>query len=212
VTDVSTARQALADGPILGGVGIRFVPITHAFNRNRSRDEARYVVDAVDALLGRRWTDATGNARTLTIDDILVVAPYNAQVAEIGRSIEARLGVRGRVGTVDKFQGQEAAVAIYSMATSSPDEAPRGLEFLYSGNRLNVAISRARGLAVLVCSPSLLDVACRTPEQMRLLNAFCRYVEMTGGSAAPPPPAPALTAAVATRLTLWDDVEVGTRH
>jgi AAA domain-containing protein/RNase H-like protein len=211
VTDASTARQALADGPLLGGVGIRFVPISHTFNRNRSREEARYVVDGVEALLGRAWTDAMGESRNLALDDILVVAPYNAQVAEIGRAIEARLGARGRVGTVDKFQGQEAAVAIYSMATSSPDEAPRGLEFLYMGNRLNVAISRARGLAVLVCSPALLDVACRTPEQMKLLNAFCRYVEMTGGSAAPPPPA-ALTTPDAPRLTLWDDVEVATRQ
>ena len=82
------------------------------------------------------------------------------------------------VGTVDKFQGREAPVAIYSMTTSSPEDAPRDLEFLYSGNRFNVAISRARGLAVLVASPELLQVACKTPEQMRLVNAFCRYVEI----------------------------------
>jgi uncharacterized protein len=210
-TDPSTARQSLADGPVLGGVGIRFVPIAHRFNRNRSREEARFVAEAVGALLGRPWIDANGNTRPLNGDDILVVAPYNVQVAEIGREMEARLGIRGRVGTVDKFQGQEAAVAIYSMATSSPDEAPRGMEFLYSGNRLNVAISRARGLAVLVCSPSLLDVACRTPEQMRLLNAFCRFVEMAGGSAAPAPPGAVMPlAAEAERLTLWGDVEVAT--
>jgi predicted RecB family nuclease len=213
MTDPSTARQSLGDGPVLGGVGIRFVPITHRFNRNRSREEARFVAEAVDALLGRAWTDANGNPRALTVDDVLVVAPYNAQVAEIGRAIEARLGVRGRVGTVDKFQGQEAAVAIYSMATSSPDEAPRGMEFLYMGNRLNVAISRARGLAVLVCSPSLLDVACRTPDQMRLLNAFCRFVEMAGGSAAPPPLAAVLAMPTDPgRLTLWDDLEIATRN
>jgi len=82
------------------------------------------------------------------------------------------------VGTVDKFQGREAPVAIYSMTTSTPDDAPRDLEFLYSANRFNVAISRARGLAVLVANPALLRVACRTPEQMRLLNALCRFVEI----------------------------------
>jgi uncharacterized protein len=109
---------------------------------------------------------------------------------------------------VDRFQGQEAAVAIYSMATSSPDDAPRDLEFLYSGNRLNVAISRARGLAVLLCSPSLLDVACRTPEQMRLLNALCRYVEQAreqaGGLEVPAGgPLPRLE-----RPTLWPEAEL----
>ena len=109
-----------------------------------------------------------------------MVAPYNAQVAEIARIVERRLGARPNVGTVDKFQGREAPVAIYSMTTSTPEEAPRDPEFLYSGNRLNVALSRARGLAVLVASPALLQVACRTPEQMRLVNAFCRLVEVAG--------------------------------
>ena len=108
----------------------------------------------------------------------MVVAPYNAQVAEIHRAIERRVGRPGRVGTVDKFQGQEAAVSIYSTATSSPDDAPRDLEFLYSGNRLNVAMSRARGLAILVANPDLFIVHARTPEQMRLVNAFCRLVEV----------------------------------
>ena len=115
---------------------------------------------------------------SLDVPDVLVVAPYNAQVAEIASLAQERLGVLPNVGTVDKFQGREAPVAIYSMTTSSPEDAPRDLEFLYSGNRLNVAISRARGLAVLVASPDLLHVACRTPEQMRLVNAFCRYIEI----------------------------------
>ena len=82
------------------------------------------------------------------------------------------------MGTVDKFQGQEGAAAVYSMAASSPDEIPRGIEFLYNLNRFNVAVSRARGLSILVCSPELLRVRCRTPEQMRLANALCRYVEV----------------------------------
>ena len=110
--------------------------------------------------------------------DILVVAPYNAQVAEISRRVEGRLGGRPNVGTVDKFQGREAPVAIYSMTTSTPEDAPRNLEFLYSGNRLNVAVSRAQGLAVVIANPALLAIACRTPEQMRLLNVLCRFVEL----------------------------------
>lgn len=82
------------------------------------------------------------------------------------------------MGTVDKFQGQEAPVVIFSMATSTPDEAPRGMEFLYSLNRLNVATSRARCMCILVASPRLFEPECRTPRQMQLANAFCRYLEM----------------------------------
>ena len=129
---------------------------------------------------------ATGGRGRSTAADILVVAPYNAHVAEIHSAIERRIGGRVRVGTVDKFQGQEAPVSIFSTATSSPDELPRDMEFLYSGNRLNVAVSRARGLAIVVSSPDLLTVACRTAEQMRLVNAFCRLVEVAADQAADP--------------------------
>ncbi len=109
-----------------------------------------------------------------TGSDILVIAPYNAQVAALAE----RLGQRDRVGTVDKFQGREAAVAIYSMATSDADLAPRGMDFLYSRNRLNVATSRARCLSIVVGSPTLLDVVAHTPTQMRLANSLCRLVEV----------------------------------
>ena len=110
----------------------------------------------------------------MSLEDIVVVAPYNAQVACL---VEA-LPSGARVGTVDRFQGQEAAVSIFSMATTSVEDLPRNLEFLFSLNRLNVAVSRARGLSVLVCSPELLRARCHSPEQMRLVNALCRFVEM----------------------------------
>jgi uncharacterized protein len=171
-------RQLVGEGMPVGGTGIRHVALEHEGAGNRSRVEAAWVADAIAALIGRRWRDRAGRERPMTADDVLVVAPYNAQVAEIVRAVERRLGVRPNVGTVDKFQGREAPVAIYSMTTSTPEEAPRELEFLYSGNRLNVAISRARGLAVLVANPALLRVACHTPEQMRLVNALCRLVEV----------------------------------
>jgi hypothetical protein len=103
-----------------------------------------------------------------------VVAPYNAQVLQVSQ----RLLAGARVGTVDKFQGQEAPVVLFTTAASSGEDIPRGLDFLFSLNRLNVAISRARGLAALVSSASLLHVRCHTPEQMRLLNAFCRLLEL----------------------------------
>jgi superfamily I DNA and/or RNA helicase len=89
------------------------------------------------------------------------------------------------VGTVDKFQGQEAPIAIFSMATSSYSEAPRGMEFLYSANRFNVAVSRAKCIAIVVASPAIFDADCKTPRQMQLTNAFCRYLELAGGGSAP---------------------------
>ncbi len=117
-----------------------------------------------------------GVARPLTDSDIIVVTPYNAQRRLISSKLHDA-GLDIRVGTVDKFQGQEAAVVFYSMATSSGEDVPRDVEFLFERNRFNVAISRARAASVLVCSPRLLDFPCRTPEQMALVNLLCAYVE-----------------------------------
>jgi len=127
----------------------------------------------VVALLGRPWTGQKGPPRPLTLEDILVVAPFNAHVNRLVRALPPG----ARVGTVDRFQGQEAPVVIYSLAASTADDVPRGLEFLYSLNRLNVAVSRAQGLAVLVASPALLDAKPRHAEQLPLINALCRFVE-----------------------------------
>jgi superfamily I DNA and/or RNA helicase len=115
------------------------------------------------------WRDRHSVEHALTRDDILIVAPDNAQVSAIRDRIAG-----ARVGTVDRFQGQEAPVVIYSLTTSSADEAPRGMEFLYSLNRLNVATSRARCAAILVASPRLFEPECQTPRQMQLANALCR--------------------------------------
>ena len=119
------------------------------------------------------WVDKDGRERPITSDDVLIIAPYNAQLFKIQERLP-----RARVGTVDKFQGQEAPVVVYSMATSTPEEAPHGMEFLYSLNRLNVATSRARCVCVLVGSPDLFAPKCLTPRQMQLANAFCRYREL----------------------------------
>ena len=107
--------------------------------------------------------------------DIIVIAPYNAKVAEL---VEAIPALTGRIGTVDRFQGQEAPVVIYSMTSSSPDDAPRGMEFLYNRNRFNVATSRALAMCILVGSPALFEPECRTPQQMKMANGFCRYLEL----------------------------------
>ena len=119
----------------------------------------------------RAWRRRSGRTQ------VLVVAPYNAQVA----LIKAALPGGARVGTVDKFQGQEAPVVIYSMTSTSADDAPRGVVFLYDLNRLNVAVSRAQALAVVVLSPLLLDAPVRTPDQLRRVNALCRLVESASG-------------------------------
>ncbi len=112
--------------------------------------------------------------------DILIVTPYNAQIRAIKSALAAGGQTGFMVGTVDKVQGREAPVVIYSMATSSADEAPRGLDFLYDLHRLNVATSRARAMAIIVASPDLIRVSCRTPHQMALANALCRAWETRG--------------------------------
>ena len=178
-THPDTAKRAVEGfDPILSGTGVRWVPVTHAGNGPRSREEAMVVADAIQALVGMRWHDKDGVSRPILLDDVIVVAPYNAQVAEIQAALEDRLGRRGNVGTVDKFQGREGVVAIYSMASSSREDSPRDMSFLYSRNRLDVAISRARCIALLVASPVLLEAGCRTPEQMRMVDALCRFVEV----------------------------------
>jgi uncharacterized protein len=169
-------RQEILGDTAFGGAGLWHVPVEHEGNQNASHEEVDAVASLVAELTdgGTSWRDKEGVVRRVDLRDILVVAPYNAQVA----ALLERLPSGARVGTVDKFQGQEAPIVIYSMATSSPEEAPRGMEFLYSLSRLNVATSRARCACILVANPRLFEPECRTPRQMKLANAFCRYLEM----------------------------------
>ena len=164
--------------PPYEGSGLWFEPVEHDGNRDVSPEEVSAVETIVDRLLGKasRWTNEKGKSKRLTSADILVVAPFNRHVNRLQEALESR-GVH--VGTVDRFQGQEAAVVIYSMATSRPEDAPRGMEFLYDLNRLNVATSRARCACILVASPRLFEPECKTPRQMRLANALCRYLELS---------------------------------
>jgi superfamily I DNA and/or RNA helicase len=159
----------------LTGAGLRYMPVEHSGNQSSSREEAEKVHDLVREILdaGTTWVDREGIELPVGLDDILIIAPYNAQVFELQERLPG-----ARVGTVDKFQGQEAPIVIYSMTTSSHSDAPRGMEFLYSANRLNVATSRAKCMCVIVASPRLFEAECRTPRQMQLANAFCRYLEI----------------------------------
>ena len=157
--------------------GLTFFEVDHDGNANASPEEAVEVVRLVRNLTGSTWTDRKQDERLMTTSDVLVVTPFNAQVREIDSAL-SKAGITGvRVGTVDKFQGQEAPGVVYSMAASTSADAPRGLEFLFDLHRLNVATSRARAVVVLVASPDLLRVFCRTPRQMVLANALCRAWE-----------------------------------
>ena len=156
------------------GAGLRRLDVRHAGNRVESREEVLAIAGACSELLGVEWTNQNGETRPLEPRDIIVVAPYNRQVDLLNLMLPP--GVVA--GTVDRFQGQEAAVVFYSMTASDALDLSRGVEFLFGLDRLNVAISRARALAVLVHSPSLLVASCRTAEEIRLVNATCRLAEL----------------------------------
>jgi len=172
-----TERQATAFG-----TGLRFLPVDHAGNTAAAPEEAECVAQEIRKMLGGSWTDRDGGTAPLGQRDFMVVAPYNAQVRTLRRALEAADLGDVPVGTVDKFQGRQAPVVFYSMASSSAEEVPHSLEFLFSRNRFNVAVSRAMCLAFIVASPRLLESRARTIEQMRLINALCKFVEMAGVS------------------------------
>jgi uncharacterized protein len=171
-------RQRIDAEGSLGGTGIGWAPVEHEGNAQSSREEAQAIAEMLHSLEGASYIDFNGRAHDLPPEQIMVVTPYNAQV----HCLEEHLPAGIRIGTVDKFQGQEAQLVFFSLATSSGVEIPRSLEFLLSRNRLNVAISRARCVAVVVASPALLDTECRTIQQMRLVNALCRVAEVAPAS------------------------------
>lgn len=148
--------------------GIHMIPVEHAGCSQKSIEEGAIIKSHYQMLLGQQFHDKDGSTRRLTANDILVVTPYNVQVNYLKSILPD-----AKVGTVDKFQGQEAPVVLISMVTSSAEDLPRNIEFLYSKNRLNVAVSRAQCLAIVVANPKLLEIPCSTIEQMKLVNTFC---------------------------------------
>ena len=155
------------------GTGLLYVPVKHESNTQCSDEEVEVIAAIVGELMSAQFEDE-GQRRQLRVqDEILFVAPYNMQV----QRLKKRLGSSARIGSVDRFQGQEAPVVIVSMCCSSLEDAPRGAEFLLHRNRLNVAISRAKCLAIVVGSPRIMMTRCQTVEQMRLVNLYCRIAE-----------------------------------
>ena len=160
------------------GTGLRLLTVEHAGNSSHSIQEAVAIGLQIDRLMRETITAQDGSERPISPGDIMVVAPYNAHV----RLLRATLPEGVQIGTVDRFQGQEAAIVFFSMATSSGEDAPRDAGFLFSRNRLNVALSRAQSLAILVCSPALLDTRAASVEDMRLINTLCRFADTASGS------------------------------
>ncbi len=154
--------------------GAFWVPVEHEGNSQVSTEEIDAIHSAINELLLGTWTEKDGSTRPITETDIIVVAPYNAQVNALREALSAAV----RVGTVDKFQGQEAPICLVSMTASSTEEMPRGMEFLFSLNRINVAVSRAKALAIVFGSPRLLEATCETIEQMRQVNTLCALSEL----------------------------------
>jgi predicted RecB family nuclease len=172
VSAPDTAVQAVRGTgfPEAGAFG---VPVVHEGNAQNAAEEVAAIQAAIDDLLSGSWTDKDGTTRALEPADVIVVAPYNAQVSALQDALPAGI----RVGTVDKFQGQEAPVCLVSMTASSVEETPRGMDFLFSLNRINVAVSRAKGLALVFGAPQLREAKCTTVEQMRLVNTLCALPE-----------------------------------
>lgn len=171
VPENSNQRLVLRSGahPALRSTGVVFHEVEHDACSQRSEVEADLIAEVFRSLLQQAFVNKKGVEAPMGIANILVVAPFNQQVNLLKRKLPAG----ARVGTVDKFQGQEAEVVLVSMTTSSGEYLPRDIEFLYNKNRLNVAVSRAKCLAVVVANPRLLDVDCKTPEQMALVNTLC---------------------------------------
>lgn len=162
-------------GSTYSGAGLYLEEVEHSGNTNSSTEEVEKVVEIVEQLTGGdvQFINEKGERATLTTENIKIITPYNAQVQAI-KQILPHL----EVGTVDKFQGQEAPVIIYSVATSSLEDAPRGMDFLFSPNRFNVAVSRARTCFIMVANPAIFEAECKTPYQIKLANAFCRFKEL----------------------------------
>ena len=174
--DPKTEKFRLNFQPRIPGIeenGVYFAPIPHEDCSQKCEPEALAIQDLYSRLLKLKFNDGVNPQKPLTKDDILIVTPFNMQVA----CLEGLLGSDARIGTVDKFQGQEAPVVLISMVSSDSESVPRGYEFLFSPNRLNVAVSRAKCLAVVFACPKLLAAPCSTAKQIELVNHLCKYAE-----------------------------------
>ncbi|AXP82758.1 hypothetical protein CJ739_3697 [Mariniflexile rhizosphaerae] len=168
-------NQRVEGNTVFQGSGLFYKAVTHEGNTNFSLEEIEDIEKITTELTKGDvfWYDDKNVKRVLQDTDIKIITPYNSSVFELQKRIPTI-----EIGTVDKFQGQEAAVIIYSLASSSPEDAPRGMDFLYSPNRFNVAVSRAKAIFIMVGSPNIFEPDCKSPEQIKLANPFCRFIEL----------------------------------
>lgn len=168
-------NQSIVGDTVFNGSGLFYVTVDHKGNSSSSEEEIAIISKIINALTKGdiKFIDKDNAATAITKKDIKIISPYNAQVQKISDQID---GIS--VGTVDKFQGQEAPIIIYSVATSSPEDAPRGMDFLYSPNRFNVAVSRAKAIFIMVSNESIYEPNCKSPAQIKLANPFCRFIEL----------------------------------
>jgi uncharacterized protein len=160
------------------GTGLRWLRADHNGCSTESPEEAQLLVDHIESVLGTAWTDHDGVEHVIESRHIMVVAPYNDQVRLLRDTLAVHPQLAGvSVGTVDKFQGREAPIVYFTMTSSSAQDMSRGPEFLFSRNRLNVAVSRAQCLAYLVCTDELLSSRAKTIEDMELIATLCAFVE-----------------------------------
>jgi superfamily I DNA and/or RNA helicase len=171
VEEVTAARKLVGCEP-----GVHELIVQHDGNSTDSVEEAECIVGEISAVLGSEWIDEKGSRR-LDLDDVLVVAAYNAQVLTIRTHLKKAGLQRVQVGTVDKFQGREAPVVFFSLAASSIEDVPRGISFLLNRNRVNVAVSRAKYAAYIVRSPRLTDYLPAGPSGLVELGAFLALTE-----------------------------------
>jgi uncharacterized protein len=173
--DPNCVNQVLLSEPLSTNgknAGIIFLPVLHSGNSQCSEEEADVITELIHELVGIDYYDDEKRKLQLKLEDILIVTPYNLQVRLIANRVHG-----AKVASVDKFQGQEAPVVILSMCCSDGVSSPRGLDFLFSKNRLNVALSRARTMVFIVGNPNLVATQCSSVKQMKLLNFFCRIHE-----------------------------------
>lgn len=180
-------HQAVSGTDWLAGSGLRWWPVEHSGRTTVAPEEVDCVVETFYSMLDREFTDKNSMKSKITPNDVFLIAPYNAQRSEMLRRLEAHTDaekhgitydfMRNRVGTVDKAQGDEAPVVLMSFTSSSADDISHGMDF-FSKQRFNVAVSRARALVVVFASPDLLDMNCKTIDQVKVANMLCRYVEV----------------------------------
>jgi len=158
----------------ISDAGINYIPMSHENNSQKSNEESDYIKELLNKIIGKKCKDNNkSKERVLDLNDILIVAPFNMQVNNLSRNLPKN----SKVGTIDKFQGQEAKIVFISMTASDPENIPRHKSFFFSRNRLNVGVSRAECITIILFNPNLLNTSCQKIDEMKLINNYCKLLK-----------------------------------